>query len=78
LAEQWKESVIVPTCCKIGDKTNCINYRGISLLSTTKLTYKLTKSYPTFNMTVFRDVAPCSLVEVYLLFWMGVKSGLSH
>jgi hypothetical protein len=33
LPDQWKESVIVPVQKK-GDKTDCNNYRGISLLST--------------------------------------------
>jgi hypothetical protein len=33
LPDQWKESIIVPVHRK-GDKTNCNNYRGISLLST--------------------------------------------
>jgi hypothetical protein len=34
LSEQWKESIIVPIYKK-GDKTDCNNYFGISLLSTT-------------------------------------------
>jgi hypothetical protein len=33
LPQQWKESVIVPIY-EMGDKTDCNNYRGISLLST--------------------------------------------
>jgi hypothetical protein len=34
LPEKWKESLIVPIYKK-GDKTDCIYYRGISLLPTT-------------------------------------------
>jgi len=33
LPEQWKESIIVPICKK-GDKTDCSDYRGISILAT--------------------------------------------
>jgi hypothetical protein len=33
LPDQWKESIILPVHKK-GDKTDCNNYHGISLLST--------------------------------------------
>jgi hypothetical protein len=33
LPDEWKESIIVPVQKK-GNKTDCSNYRGISLLST--------------------------------------------
>jgi len=34
LPEEWKESIIVPTHNEV-DKTDCSNYRGISLFPTT-------------------------------------------
>jgi hypothetical protein len=56
LPQQWKESIIVPIHKK-GDKTDCNDYRGISLLSTA---YKilsnilLAKLTPYFN-EIIRD-----------------------
>jgi hypothetical protein len=43
LPDQWKESVIVPGHKK-SDKTNCNNYRGISLLSTYTKFYRISYS----------------------------------
>jgi hypothetical protein len=40
LAEQWKESIIVPVYKK-GYKTECYNYRRIPLLSTTYKHYSV-------------------------------------
>jgi hypothetical protein len=42
LPDQWKESVIVPIHKK-GDETDCNNYRGISLLSTSTF-YRISSS----------------------------------
>jgi hypothetical protein len=42
LPDQWKESVIVPLQMK-GDKTDCNNYCGISLLSSS---YQIFIEYP--------------------------------
>jgi hypothetical protein len=38
LPEQWKESIIVPAC-EMGNKTDCRNYRGISLLLSSLTAY---------------------------------------
>jgi len=39
--EEWKESITVPVYKK-GDKTDCINYRGVSVLPTT---YKIVSNF---------------------------------
>jgi hypothetical protein len=43
LPDQWKESIIVPIQ-KTGDKTDCNNYRGISLLSTPYKIYRISST----------------------------------
>jgi sorting nexin-29 len=51
LPEQWKESVIVPIYKK-GDKMDCSNYRGISLLSTP---YKILSNILLSRLTPYVD-----------------------
>jgi hypothetical protein len=46
LPDQWKESTMVPIHKKV-DKTDCSNYRGISLISTH------TKFYPIFVIEIY-------------------------
>jgi hypothetical protein len=46
--DQWKESIIVPVHKK-GDKTDCSNYRGISLIST---------SYKILSNTLLSRLSP--------------------
>jgi hypothetical protein len=49
LPQQWKESIIVPIYKK-GDRTDCNNYRGISLLSTA---YKLLSNVLLARLTLY-------------------------
>jgi hypothetical protein len=51
LPEQWKESIIVPIYKK-GDKTDCSNYQGISLLSTT---YKILSNILLLRLTPYAE-----------------------
>ena len=51
LPEEWKESIIIPVYKK-GDKTDCSNYRGISLLSTT---YKILSSILLSRLTSYAE-----------------------
>jgi hypothetical protein len=50
LPDQWKESIIVPVQKK-GDKIDCNNYCGISLLSTS---YKILS-----NIILLSRLGPC-------------------
>jgi hypothetical protein len=51
LPHQWKESIVVPIHKK-GDKTDCSNYRGISLLSTS---YKVLSNILLARLTPYAD-----------------------
>jgi len=51
LPEEWKESVIVPIYKK-GDKTDCSNYRGISLLPSM---YKILSSILMSRLTAYAE-----------------------
>jgi len=51
LSEEWKESIIVPIYKK-GDKTDCSNYKGISLLSTT---YKILSNILLSKLTPYAE-----------------------
>jgi len=51
LPEEWKESTIVPIYKK-GDKTECSNYRGISLLPTT---YKISSNILLSRLTPYAE-----------------------
>jgi len=50
-SEEWKESIIVPYHKK-GDKTDCSNYRGISLLSAT---YKILSNVLLSRLTPYAE-----------------------
>jgi sorting nexin-29 len=51
LPHQWKESIVVPIHKK-GDKTDCSNYRGISLLSTS---YKILSNILLYRLIPYAD-----------------------
>ena len=51
LPDEWKESIIVPIYNK-GDKTDCNNYRGISLFPTT---YKVLSNIPLSRLTPYAE-----------------------
>jgi hypothetical protein len=51
LSEQWKECIIVPIYKK-GDRTDCSNHRGISLLSTS---YKIFSNILLSRLTQYVD-----------------------
>ena len=51
LSDQWKESIIVPIYKK-GEKTNCSNYRGISILL---MSHKILKNIILGRLTPYVD-----------------------
>jgi len=51
LPKKWKESIIVP-CYKKGHKTDCSNYRGISLLQST---YKIVSNILLSRLTLYAE-----------------------
>jgi hypothetical protein len=51
LPDQWKKSIIV-SIRKKGDKTDCNNYRGISLLSTS---YKILSNILLSRLSLYVD-----------------------
>jgi hypothetical protein len=51
LPDQWKDSIIVPIHKK-GNKTDCINYRGISMLS---YTYNILTSILLSRLSLYKD-----------------------
>jgi hypothetical protein len=51
LPEEWKESIIVPIYKK-GNKADCSNYRGISLLSST---YKILSNILLSRLTAYAE-----------------------
>ena len=51
LLEEWKESIIAPIYKK-GDKADCNNYRGISLLSST---YKILSNFLLSRLTPYAE-----------------------
>jgi hypothetical protein len=51
LPHEWKERTVVPIHKK-GDKTDCCNYPGISLLSTS---YKILTNIPLSRLTPYAD-----------------------
>jgi len=65
MSQQWKESIIVPIY-KNGDKTDCSNYRGISLLPTT---YKILSNILISKLTQYADESngkhQCGLTAKY-------------
>ena len=53
LPEAWKESIIIPIYKK-GDKTDCSNYRGMSVLQTTR-TYRILSNILFSRLTPYAE-----------------------
>jgi hypothetical protein len=64
LPHQWKETIVVPIHKK-GDKTDCSNYRGISLLSTS---YKILSNILLSRPVVLTDIFPVAALAATVGF----------
>ena len=70
LSEEWKESIIVPIHKK-GDKRDCNNYRGISLLLTT---YKILSKILLSRLTPYAE----EIIEDHQCGFRHKKSTTDH
>jgi hypothetical protein len=72
LPEVWKESIIIPIYKK-GYKTDCSNYRHITLLSTT---YKILSNILLSGLTPYaEEIIGINLMEAIPMFLGTVKLG---
>jgi hypothetical protein len=65
LSDQWKESVIVPIH-KEDDKTDCDNYHGMPLLSTS---YKILSNIPLSMLSPYID----DIIGVYQCWFQHIR-----
>ena len=72
LPEVWKESIIIPIYKK-GDKTDCSNYRHLTLLSST---YKIVSNILLSRLTPYvEEIIGLNLMEAIPVFVGTIKLG---